>query len=160
LQSLKALKDHVELRECTFHPERITASRGGSPSTRHEIEGTFTRLHQYHETQQRRKLRQETLHDQQFKENHPFQPNRIAKKNGVGSSKTRETSKQRAERMYQEWRQREEKMEKKRREIELEEDKMKRLFLHSASEGQNSRKSQSRTHRTQLPGQMTSVNSP
>jgi hypothetical protein len=45
LQSLKALKDHVELRECTFHPERITASRSGSPTTKQDIDGTYTRLH-------------------------------------------------------------------------------------------------------------------
>lgn len=37
--------------------------------------------------------------------------------------------------MYQEWKQREEKIEKKRREMEEEEDKMKRLFItHSNSE--------------------------
>jgi DUF4097 and DUF4098 domain-containing protein YvlB len=122
----------VELRECTFHPERITAPRSGaSPTTRHEIDGTFTRLHQYHETQQRKKLRQETLHDQQFKENHPFQPNRITKQKD--GSKTRENSKQRGERMYQEWKQREEKIEKKRREIDEEEDKMKKMFVHHSN---------------------------
>jgi hypothetical protein len=105
------------LRECTFHPERITASRSGSPK-KEDIDGTFSRLHQYHETQQRNKIRQETLYDQQFKENHPFQPNRITKNKERTTSKTRETSKQRADRMYQEWKQREEKIEKKRREIE------------------------------------------
>ncbi len=44
-----------------------------------------------------------------------------------GSKNRGETSKQRAERMYQEWKMREEKIAKKRREIEQEEDKLKNL---------------------------------
>ena len=56
LQSLKALKDHVELRECTFHPERIAGGRSGSPS-KEAAEEAFNRLHQYHEMMQRKKLK-------------------------------------------------------------------------------------------------------
>ena len=44
LTSLKALKDHVELRECTFQPERITAKMEKSP-TRSEVDDAFHRLH-------------------------------------------------------------------------------------------------------------------
>ena len=45
LESLKALKDHVELRECTFHPERIT--KGASPPNieTNDENAAFERLH-------------------------------------------------------------------------------------------------------------------
>ena len=71
------------------------------------------------------------MQDQQFKENHPFQPNRVTKQKDqrFANSKKRETSKQRADRMYQEWRQREDKIALKRRELELEEDKMKNIAV-------------------------------
>jgi hypothetical protein len=64
--------------------------------------------------------------DQQFKENHPFHPNRVTKakdpkyiynNGGRNSSAKRETSKMRADRMYQEWRMREDKIAMKRREL-------------------------------------------
>jgi hypothetical protein len=57
--------------------------------------------------------------DQMFKENHPFHPNRITKnKDQRYTSKNRENSKQRAERMYVEWKQREDKIASKRKELQ------------------------------------------
>lgn len=48
LQSLKALKDHVELRDCTFRPELVT-SQVKAETTREEVDEAFMRLHQHHE---------------------------------------------------------------------------------------------------------------
>lgn len=133
LQSLKALKDHVELRACTFKPELVThaynkRSDENSPSqmTKEEMEEACTRMYQQHENYQRKKIKKEAMLDQRFKENHPFHPNRITKPkdnkftptHGVrADSGQRETSKQRADRMYQEWKQRDDKIAQKRREL-------------------------------------------
>ena len=78
LQSLKALKDHVELRDCTFKPELVT---GGSTTPTRESDFAFERLHQNYETMQRKKFKKGNILEQQFKENHPFHPNRVTKGN-------------------------------------------------------------------------------
>ena len=79
--------------------------------------------------------------NQQFKENYPFQPNRITKSKdrrfntGISSgegSRKRESSKQRADRMYQQSKQREDKIALKRKELLEEEDKLKKMQFSSA----------------------------
>ena len=68
---------------------------------------------------QRNKIKKESQFDKNFKENHPFQPKRVTKLKDLrfANSKKRENSKQRADRMYDEWRQRDEKIAIKRKEL-------------------------------------------
>ena len=64
-ESLKALKDHVELRDCTFKPELVTAAssltREGSKTMRAE---PYQRLHHQHEENQRKRLKKENAVNQ------------------------------------------------------------------------------------------------
>ncbi|TNV82785.1 hypothetical protein FGO68_gene11827 [Halteria grandinella] len=154
LQSLKALKDHVELRSCTFKPELVAQPHTHQSPSREDVDEACQRLYQQHEKQQRNKVKKENMLDQRFKENHPFQPNRITKNKDTrfnNPSKTRENSKQRADRMYQEWKQREDKIEKKRRELQEEEDKMKKMAYASINT------SGSRSQRALLPPSIRNV---
>lgn len=77
----------------------MNSSRDGSVNG----EDPFTRLHSEHEIKQRSKVKITCEYDQRFKENHPFQPTRITKDKDSKFSKTQESSEQRADRMYQEW---------------------------------------------------------
>ena len=91
----------------------------------------FARLHQESEAKQRALVKKESEYDQKFKENHPFQPTRISKSKEESQNGVRESSKQRSERMYQQWRNKEEKIKAKREEMMREEEKMHKLQLHT-----------------------------
>ena len=143
LQNLKALKEHVELKDCTFKPELYQSQTNNGNNRSEQVtsrgmkedqEVAFDRLHHQHEVIQRNRVKKENMSDQQFKENHPFHPNRVTKQKDsrFHQSKTRENSKQRADRMYHEWKDREERIAHKKKELLEEEEKLKKMTMFSS----------------------------